>query len=1234
MKSPAALDIERAPLVGVTLIEASAGTGKTHTIASLFVRLLLEADLTLPEILVVTYTRAATAELRLRIRKRLGQALEAFERDPVDHEAPAPARVDPLLEHMVERARAAAQTAGCKKRLVDALRSFDEAAIFTIHGFCQRVLKRHAFESGVAFELELREDQALLMEEVVCDFWADRLSHASPQFVAVLEHDEIDVDSLVRLIKRATADSDLLVIPEAHPEPTHALEHAYALAGAQVAELWQQHAPEIECLLAQPGLHASYYGAGKLRSVFDDVLPRAAQLPACELRELRKGIAYLTPEGMKCNKGVVAPSHAFFEACGRWWAAAGALLPALRQHEIALQRELLEFARAELAKRSDEAGSLGFDDLLVRLSAALQGPDGAALIRSIRRTHKAALIDEFQDTDPVQCDVFRRIYAAQLPGHAPGSLFLIGDPKQAIYAFRGADVFAYIAAARSAVDRSYTLSTNYRSDPSLLRGIDSVFARARAPFVFPEISYRSVSAAPTARDRLQGAGSAFEILLLGCDTGRAEKAWTKLGAEAEVPKRLAAEIGRLLASQARLDGKPIEPRQIAVLCRTNLQAQRVQAALRERAIPSVLDGDASVFDSSMADELARWLWAMVEPSDADRVRAALATTGIGLSADELLALEDDERSWDSWVGRFHTLHELWHTAGFMRALHTLCDQLGVAARLLALLDGERRYTDLMHLAELLHTEAQQTRKGPRALLDWYRRMRAGDAQRVGMALEDVQIRLESDARAVTLTTIHKSKGLQFPIVYCPFLWDGTLLHKAEKESPRFHDRDHADRPTLVLKTGEAHDPAQLAAAEREALAENLRLLYVALTRAEHRLSIVWGRLGSFEHSALAYLLHQTDAAEGDLRQRTAGHAKQLDDAALQAELAQLAAGSAGAIQIRALGEVGSMDHSLDQSVQRPQLAPRIPKRRAADTLQISSFSKLAASERSPLGRSELVELDRDELTDAPSVERAVAKPVPLAEFPAGASFGHLIHAIYETLDFQVSAPSALHEPVAVALHDYAAPRTWTQPLSAAVFDTLHTRLDARAQGLPELASVSSQQRLCELEFVFPVASAARVEPATLLSPGRLAQVLSAHARVPHERDYAARLAKLRFVPFAGFLRGFMDLVVEHAGRFFILDYKSNQLGPSPADYQPEALGAVMRRHHYVLQYLVYSVALQRYLALRLPGYDYDRHFGGVYYLFVRGMHPEHAGGTGVFFDRPERSLIEDLSNLLEPGPAP
>jgi exodeoxyribonuclease V beta subunit len=1212
------LAIERVPLQGVSLIEASAGTGKTYTLAALVVRLILESELHIDEILVVTYTRAATAELRVRVRRRIVQALAALEGAPVAG--------DSQLEALAQEALRTGQTSRQRSRLQEALRSFDEAAIFTIHGFCQRVLRRHAFESGVAFEAELSADRALLLEEVVCDFWARELSTASAAFVRALEHHDFTPASLTELVQRATSNPELVIVPEGSAPELAGLETAYLAARARAAQLWAANGPAVLTLLSGPALKRNRFKEELVRSRYRQAFERLATSDAFALPEY---IEHVTPAQLAefCKKDFRAPLHPFFDACAALCSAADALRSALDQHVYRFVHRLLDYSERELARRSEQQGRMGFEDLLLRLRDALDSERGPALVAVVRSTYRAALIDEFQDTDPLQLQVFRRIFTGAQPDTP---LLLIGDPKQAIYAFRGADIFAYLA-ARDTADRVLSLSVNRRSDPSLVRACNAVFTRARMPFVFPEITYQPVSAAPDAHDRC--AAPAFELLFMPRPPEKPDAAIAKGDAEEQLPARIATEIAQLLAAGKTSDGRAIEPRQIAVLCRTNAQAMAVQAALRVLRIPAVLDGDASVFDSPMAEELGRWLWAMLEPSDPARVRAALATHGIGRTADELLALDRDEAAWDGWVARFHELQELWQTRGFMRALHALCDACDVAQHLLALPDGERRYTDLWHLAELLHEEALRTRKGPHALLEFYRRVRAGEAQRSGMALEDVQVRLESDAHAVTLTTIHKSKGLEFPIVFCPYLWALAGLHQNEKRAPLFHDPNAGRRATLHLPRRDKQSDAGAAVeAEREAMAEHARLLYVALTRAKHKLFVVWGGIASFHESALSYVLHQA-VVDDELASATAARAKALGDAGMLADLEALATAADGCIGVRPLLAADPALVYQPEAALAPPLAPRTAADMRVQPQRISSFSSLASSEHAR-DREEQLEGELDALdhdagagSELDPNQPAPSARVALADFPAGASFGHLIHAIYETADFQVGSPDALRALTESALSDYGVDVAWTAQLSAAIFDSLHTSLAVDGGELPSLASVALTQRKSELEFVFPVA-----DDAGELTPARLANVLRAHAETPAQRSYAERLAKLRFAPLRGFLRGFIDVVVEHAGRYYVIDYKSNRLGDAPSDYRRERIEHAMQRHHYPLQALLYSVAVHRYLSRRVRDYDYERCFGGVYYLFVRGMSPAHELGSGVLFDRPRRPLIDALSRALaHPG---
>ena len=1216
------LDILQVPLTGVTLIEASAGTGKTYTLAALYVRLLLEQELRADQILVVTYTRAATAELRVRIRSRIGQTLDALENNN------AKVTGDAVIDALCEQARASGQAKQLASLLTQALGEMDRAAIYTIHGFCQRVLQRHPFESGAAFDSELSEDQSLLLEEVVSDFWAARLARADEAFVATAAQHKLTIESLLRFVLRALPNPALELLPETVASDRAALTAAYRLANQHASQLWAADRDLLIRMLVGSRLHRTHFSEDKVQGTYVPVLDRLGQ---CSAAQLPDWLEKLTPRELDrfCTRDGRVPEHAFFPACERLIEHARLLKAAESAVVHEFLRELLAYARSELQRRAEARGLMTFDDLLMRVHGALKGPRGPRLTEVLREGYRAALIDEFQDTDPVQLDVFRTIYAPERVINGPRpTLFLIGDPKQAIYAFRGADIFAYLAAAQKTIDRVCTLEVSYRSDPRLLSAIARVFGSAGRPFVFEEIGWRPVQARPGAEAAMEG--PALQVLFYEREPAQT-KPIAKGDAEAALPARIAAEIATLLGSDARVKGAPVQPGQIAVLCRTNAQAGAVQNALRELGIPAVLDGDASVFDSEMAEELGRWLWAMAEPGDSARIRAALASVGVGLSADALLELDRDEAAWDTWATRFHRYQAVWQTRGFLSALHMFCDELRVAERLLRLPDGERRYTDLWHLAELLHGQEQQTHQGPYGLLYFYRRVREGSAQREGMALEDVQVRLESDAHAVTLTTIHKSKGLEYPIVFCPYLWVGASLSMTDKAAPLFHDRAADDRATLVLPGAKEECERALPAAEIEALAEGTRLLYVALTRAKHRLYVVWGALKGFHESALGFVLHQGpntfDAAAA--RGALSAIEKHSDDQ-LKAVVQQLVAAEPEALTLRALLPAHGAPRYARSDANARTLRARRAKFPSAPGARVGSFSGLV--EREPWGPlAEPEALDRDaQARDAALLldddnAAPVAARVALADLPAGASFGHLVHGIYERADFEVASASALLPLVAQCVSEFGGEASWQEPLAEAVFDSLGVQLSAAGGELPCLGAVAHAKRLNELEFVFPVADSAEQGA---LSPQSLGELLARHARDEDERAYADQLARLRFSPLRGFLRGFIDLVLEHDGRYYVLDYKSNRLGETVADYQRPRMLSEMRRHHYVLQYLLYTVALHRYLELRLPGYDYDQHFGGVYYLFIRGMSRKHAQGSGVLFERPPRALIAELSECL------
>lgn len=1210
------LDPFAIPLDSMALIEASAGTGKTTTITTLVLRLLVESvpRIEIEHILVVTFTRAATAELRDRVRRRIVQALRAFGGEPTD---------DDTLRALVElqRQRGDAALAEGRARLGRALRDFDRAAIHTIHGFCQRSLVESAFESSARFDVELLEDVGPLLSEVVSDYWA-RTAYDAPALLTRALLKRAGPATLAKLAVQAVRHPRMPVLPDSVDEVP--LDVAPVAAAMRTAgALWRDERARVLALLCSDVMKQNMYKPETIREKWAPALDAMwAEVPLA----LPDWFVKLTPAGLTdgVKKGQRPPAHAFFDACAEITDAHDLLGAAIDRGVLRAEQGLVDYARTQLARRKRETRTQSFDDLLLRFDDALRGPAGDDLARRIARGTKAALIDEFQDTDPVQYAIFRRIH--QRTGMP---LFLIGDPKQAIYGFRGADVFSYMDAARGGDVARHTLATNYRSDPSLVRAVNATFSQVRRPFVFREIVFEPVDPDPRLTDRIEGEAAptaALTFLFAPCNDELAGgKAQINKGdGDAKLPRLIAAEIVRLLDSEILVDREPIRPRHVAVLCRTNNEARAVQAELRALRVPSVLDGDSSVFEAPMADEFAHVLAALAHASDARKVRAALATSIVGVDGAALYRMQQstDDGEMELWLERFARWGAAWHERSFVHALHLFFHEARVQARLLAYTDGERRLTDLLHLTELLHGAVSQRRLGPLSLLHWYREMRTDPEARRALTGESAQIRLEHDEHAVRLTTIHKSKGLEYPIVFCPFLWANPF----DDPHVLFHDR--ADGDCLKLDLGSTEAQAHERAARVEAIAEALRLCYVALTRAKHRCFVVWGRFKGSGESSLARLLHPVPEPDADDAVNREARLAELGSDGVRAALDALCAASDGAIGVRDLDFAPVAPLRARETPERA-VAARVCRRDIVRWLRTASYTGLvrAAEVRGVPDDG----ADRDAHvppldatltgTDATVGSSSIAEPLPLAGFPGGARSGLLLHAIFEHVDFRGANPGAIAGEARrwVARFGLDAER-WSAPVAEAVSRTLATPLDA--SGL-RLCDVARADRLDELEFMLPVGGAD-----SPLVGSRLGAVLARHGAVPACPGYAERVAALGFEPLRGHLKGFVDLVFRQDGRFYVVDYKSNVLGTSADDYRTAKLAEAMREHHYPLQYLLYVVALHRHLSLRLPGYDYEQHFGGVRYLFVRGMSPTHAPGTGVYADRPSAALVADLSDLF------
>ena len=1281
------LELVGLPLIGHHLIEASAGTGKTFTLAALYVRLVLgplpgretvdfPRPLTPPEILVVTFTEAATAELRGRIRARLKQARDWLLASAED-------RHDPVLAELLEPLATAGEVA-CRsgaRRLDQAARLMDEAAIFTIHGFCQRMLTRHAFDAGARFSAELLQDGQALLARAVEDYWRCEFYPLDERWQRQIRSQWSGPEALAAALRPLLKDGEpqpLWVAGEAVEAPDSltalfaelesGLDERESIESA-LAAAWDRDA--IGALMAE----AFHDGVLNKRSfkpdeladrlaAFESWLARGEFEAAEEITD-SSGRFWLSQEKLAgallkgaAQKGLTAPTHPFFAHLDRL-AAHGRPFDAVARQVLAHARDRIAVSFAADKRRQ---GLWEFSDLLNDLDAALARPapssdgpagivatesetradDSAALRLAARIRHElpVALIDEFQDTDPVQYRIFSNIYRAPESDPATTALLMIGDPKQAIYAFRGADIHTYLRARRATPSR-FTLMRNFRSTQAMVEATNALFRGHPQPFGSDEIPFVAVESNPKSTRLVDRGGQ--PVAALGVwwpDTERHSRGeYQNVMAAAT-----RAEVQRLLEGAWRFEGakgeRPVQPADIAILVRHGGEALKVRAALAEGGIRSVyLSERSSVFDTPQAFELLQLFEAVAQPRQDARLKAALATKLLNDSPQALEPLLADELAWEREVERFSDYHRQWQRRGVLPMLRTVMRDFRIAERLAQRTDGERALTDLLHLGELAQN-AQQRLDGEQALLRWWHR-----ALQEGVETLDSQAlsqRLESDEDLVRVITVHKSKGLEYPIVLLPFICS--------------HRPAEPDRQTglLALKSPEGEgsvmvaspDDAQQREADLARLDEDVRLLYVALTRAAYacRLGVAHvgrgrGKSGCLHETALGRLL---------------GSDKEDDGAALLGRLKE--GQQAGWLAIEPPPEAPV--HRLRIDAFAPQTKPaRVFRGQIDDDWWIASYTSLIADARRALGDTDRGEeaWHRDTNGEGGGEDAAAASedlpatldievsrerdPVPrpsirsLLDFPRGPRPGTFLHGLLERLDFD-----RLEDPAyAVALRRDIERRLAMSGFDADWASLLHAWLLERLR-LPLMHVDGHPVRLdrleawrTELEFWLP-ASDAWSEP--------LDRLVTRLEPLPGLRP---RLAPRKL---NGMLKGYIDLTFEAGGRWYVLDWKSNHLGNDPADYQGERLAAAMVDHRYDLQYVLYVLALHRLLKSRLEDYDYDRHVGGACYVFLRGLAesplskaPEDASrdapkevsevAPGVFHRRPDRALIEALDAWLE-----
>ena len=1155
-------------LSGGLVVEASAGTGKTYTLTTLVARLVVETTMRIDDLLIVTFTVAATGELRTRVWDTLCAARDALAGRPSTGQARG------LAEHWRE---AGIASGDAQQRLTRAIRDFDRANITTIHGFCQRALREFALEAGLPFKFGVSGDGALEVESATRDFWRCGMVDEPVSLLEYAKAGKFLPDEGAHWAGQQVAKSSTVRPAMTAAEFTDEFSRrrdGWHHRFQAVREAWTDPAQHDAFLEVWDSAAYRWKAGQKDEAVFDAV---CASLDANQPDLLPLagagyfGRASLTEMLYKRTPPPDAPLFDHFERFGTAATALGEFWLVGRRHG------LLTDVAASLHDGAWRDRQLTFDALLTELHDALYGDHGSGLAMRMRRRYPIALIDEFQDTDRLQARIFEAIYPRD-------GLIVVGDPKQSIFRFRGADVFAYVdARARLGGNQAQLqLTRNYRSTPALVAAVNAVFQRDNA-LVLEEVGFEAaVAASGTGALRVQAEDfdhRPFQMHVFGPpDSG---KTWTKTALTEVAAQHAANRIAALLrmgnAGKAVLaesgNTRPVVAGDVAVLVRTGQQGRAMIRELRHRGIRTVEIGTDSVFDSEEAMTLHRLLQALATDEDefdaAARLRGALAADLFGLDMAELDRLQEDDQLWAAWVDRAREWQRIWAVRGIASLMRHLlfADDPACAGNLLAYPDGPRRLTNFLHLTDLLHDAETRDRLSRRGLLDWFAHFKA-HSERGG---ETAQLRLESDEDLVKIVTVHRAKGLEFPVVFCPFAWWG--LRPDSNATAQYYDVD-TNEPVLDLQPS----PDALEREQLEDFADEVRLLYVALTRAKYRCEVTWGRARESDHAPLAWLLDGAGPAE------MAGFAQRAPDAVAVRNVTVATQATA----------VGATDHG-DES-----LSARRLDRRLGGTRQLTSYSALTAGMAAAHDEA-LDEPDHD--ADEPLAETPAEPSLDVFGFPAGSRAGNCLHEILERHVEHADLDAICRQ----ALPRYGIGAKWLP-----VAQSMATNAWAAPLGTvePTFRLADIDRPVAEMEFHLPVRGFRR---------DRLAEILAGHGydtRIPEDAQ-----------TINGFLHGFIDLVAQHDGRWYVLDYKSNWLGGNLAAYAPASIQASMRHHGYHLQYLLYLTALNRLLRVRLPDYDYDVHIGGACYLFLRGMHPD-APGRGVHFDRPGRECIAAIDDCL------
>ena len=1178
---------------GLRLLEASAGTGKTFALAHLCLRLITETRHPLERLLVVTYTEASADELRSRIGQRFQAALEGLEALEAESLAPA---ADPVLACWLEGATDTTLRRQWISGLLLALEQLDRADITTIHGFCRRTLRRMALSSGAAMDPALETDSTDLLQQVVQDIWRDQLLTLPANQLIGLRQSGLTPEAMTQALRVLDGEPHPCVHSERDDFDSDAplagqLKAWMERCWERFLLLWQRDGETLESCFRSS---AAQWKAQGCR----DTKPYSGRPRTDRCAVLNRWIA--DQNGVPSMAAIRAQKSLlrdyFHPGC--WCSAARrcgesdpSLAAAELQQSIAalwdgpserVWRFVLNRALRELDARRTRRGVISFPGLLAALDP---GEEDAPWLEPLRCRYRAVLVDEFQDTDPLQWRLLRRTFAEQ-KGHL---LLLVGDPKQAIYRFRGGDLATYLQARRQA-DRIDALQENFRTTPSLMHALNDLMqpGLVRSELPVPAVEPRSSAQAPPH-------GCPLKLLHWSGETPL-----TKTALAEELPLRLADAVLRLL--QERDD---LTPAQLCLLVSTHRQATDLRRALSSRGLPTRLVSQGDVFETEAAAVLQRLLDALAQPGDERRLRLLACSPLMGWSPEDLCidsGLDQLALQLRAWAVQLPTI-------GLLGCLSDLLD----GERMAELSDRGRMLGDLQQAARLAQEVMHRQGLDIASAATWLRRERLHPSEPVPEARQPHSDLVDS---AIAVVTVHRSKGLEYPVVICPMLWEGPRVGGG----PLWRDgSEGAWRLLLDARWGRGLDLATQE--EAAAMAEAERLAYVALTRARSQLVLVWARATRQEGSPLVSWLFGADAVGQPI--------EQLTDERLSAALAERAL----AIDRRCLEPPDPAPRRWCTPAPTDRLSLGAVPQRIDRRWGRSSYSAWTATSEDParheLGRD--ADPEGEEILD--EADDHWPEDGPLSDFPRGASAGDCLHRILEQVSYQPSPQDP--ELIEAELRRAGLDLGWGPAVQQGLQLVVQTPLGGPLGDL-SLEQLGPTHRHPELAFDLPVEQV------------RTADLVKAFQAQPEARfgeDYLERLAGLS-VNSRGFLTGSIDLVfVDPSERWWVLDWKSNWIGErsgdgsddrcGPRHYTQAAMESQMIHHHYPLQAHLYLVALHRHLLWRLPGYRPERHLGGYVYVFLRGMPGLRQLGSrttpGRIVEAAPRKRVLALDRLLHEG---